>query len=301
MKKYAVFFYIFLFFPIYSTQAADIGKPLVISSLPATALLADHLAAGTGIETALIIPPSYAMAAQKNYFRKNKGFAKQAKTAAACITIASAWQNDTLYPFVRRHNIRIVAIDAAAPIDRSRTGVVLLSSQRDGKISPYIWRSPANLARMAEFICIDLQQLFPQYSPTLRKNLLILQRQIFRLRTRFEISFSDRELSAVAALTDAFDYLTSEFGIEVDRYFLKEEIDWTEKDCRDFARYLKENGVRVVLCGHSPREDIAEAIAAAGATPVVLQTLTIKKGIPPLEIFTRLYSTNLTAIIDAME
>ncbi len=304
MKGYLLFLITALLFSdICSVHAARERKPLVITSLPATTLLASHLAAGTEIETILVIPASYSMGAQENYFKKNRNFAKQAVDAVACITIASAWREDSLYPFARRHNIRVVEIDAAAPKDRSRTGGVLLTDQRTGKISPYIWRSPANLAGMAEFICRDLQQLFPQYTTVLENNLLTLQRQIFQLRTQFEIAFSEGEGGAVAALTDAFDYLTSEFGIEVDRYFLKEEIDWTEEDCNNLTSYLKENGITVVLCNKTPRDNIVKAIADAGAAPVILKTLFMpqKEKAAPLEIFTDFYSDNLTAIVKAVK
>ncbi len=303
MKRYLFFLVAAVVFTgVASIHAAEERKPLVITSLPVTALLTSHLVEGTEIESALVVPSSYSMGAQKNYFKKSREFAKQAERASACVTIASAWKEDTLYPFARRHNIRIVEIDAAAPKDRRQTGVVLLTRQRDNHISPYLWRSPANLARMAEFICRDLQQLFPQYTQALKKNLLTLQRQIFQLRTRFEIAFSEKEGEAVAALTDAFDYLTSEFGVEVDRYFLKEEIDWTEQDCSTFASYLKENGIRVVLCHRQPRENIAKALADAGATPVILKDLTTqqKEETASLETFVNLYSDNLTAIVDAM-
>ncbi len=304
MKRYLLFLIAALIFSdVCSVHAGKERRPLIITSLPVTTLLTSHLTAGTEIETTLVIPSSYSVGAQKNYFKKNRNFAEQAAGAAACITIAAAWKEDSLYPFARRHNIHIVEIDAAAPKDRSRTGGVLLTGQGTNRISPYIWRSPANLTRMAEFICRDLQQLFPQYATELKNNLLTLQRQIFQLRTRCEIALSEKEGGAVAALTDAFDYLTSEFGIEVDRYFLKEEIDWTEKDYSNFTSYLKENGITVVLCNRPPRENIAKAIADAGAAPVILKTLLTqqKEKAAPLEIFTDFYSYNLTAIVKAMK
>ncbi len=303
MKKSAVILACLFFISTCSAWAAESVKPLVITSLPVTSLLVRHLVKGTDVATELVVPAAYSMSAQKNYFKKNKNFAQNAEKAVACVTIAAAWRGDSLYPFARRHNIRIVAIDAAAPLDRRRTGVVLVKKQQSDEISPYIWRSPANLARMAEFICDDLERLFPQYSPVFKKNLLQMQRKLFQLRTDFEIRLSEKDVSVAAALTDAFDYLTSEFGIEIDRYFLKEEIDWTAEDCDQFSAYLKENDIRLVLCKKQPQANIYQAIIKAGAVPVVLQTLlsmgNTKK--VPLDIFTELYTHNLATIIDATE
>ncbi len=303
MKKSA-FYLLFLFFSAINSgviMAAE--KPLVITSLPATSLLVRHLVAGSEIETELVVPAAYSMSAQKSYLKKSKTFAESAQKAAACITIAAAWRGDNLYPFARRHNIHIVAIDAAAPIDRSRSGVVLVTSRKNGEISPYIWRSPANLVRMAEFISNDLQRLFPQDAPVFKKNLQKLQRRLFQLRTHFELRLSEKDMGGTAALTDDFDYLTSEFGIEIGRYFLKEEIDWTVDDCTEFSLWLKNNDIKLVLCKREPQENIAKAIADAGAVPVVLQTLSSMNvtKITPEELFTRLYSYNLLTIIDAVK
>ncbi len=286
-----------------SGWAANKDLSLVITSLPVTSLLVQHLVQGSDIETKMVVPARYSMAAQKNYFKKNKQFAQSAATASACVTIGSAWRGDALYPFARRHNIHIVEIDAAAPIDRSRTGVVLVTQQQSEEISPYIWRSPANLVRMAEFISDDLQRLFPQHASLFRKNLLTLQRNLFQLRTNFEILLSEKNVGTAASFTDDFDYLTSEFGIEVDRYFLKEEIDWTVEDCLEFSEYLKKNGIKLVLCNRPPQKNIADAIANAGAVAAVLQTLlnlqTEERN--PLDIFSQFYSSNLSTIINITE
>lgn len=277
--------------------------PLVITSLPATQLLAQSLTDGTDITVELVVPANYAMGAQENYFKKNANFLEKSAVAKACVTLASAWKGDSLYPFARRNNISIIEIDAAAPIDRRQAGVVLLNGLQSGEIDPYIWRSPANLSRMVGIVASDLQRLFPRYEQAIHDNLLRFQRELFQLRTRFEILFGEKDMGEIVALTDDFLYLTSEFGVEVGRYFLKEEIDWSSAEYSEFTAYLKEMEVKTVLCRRVPGEKLAAAIADGGAAAVVfspLATLT-KSPVPqPATIFLQFFARNLNALSAAL-
>jgi hypothetical protein len=77
----------------------------------------------------------------------------------------------------------------------------------------------------------------------------------------------------VYALTDEFVYLTSDLGLFVADYFVKQDIDWTEADYAQLTRTLQAQEIRVVIHKWEPAEPIAAAISAAGARLVVLDTL----------------------------
>ena len=75
------------------------------------------------------------------------------------------------------------------------------------------------------------------------------------------------------ALADEFVYLTSDVGLFVDDYFVKQDIDWKPEDYTKLTAALKESGVKVVIHKWEPSAEILKAITDAGAELVVLDTL----------------------------
>ncbi len=281
------------------TKAVEIEKnPLLITSLPITQLLVQHLADGTDIVVDLVVPATFSMSAQESYFKKNSAFKRKSAVATACVTVASAWKGDSFYPFARRNNIKIVELDATSPVDRTQAGVQLLHIPQSSKISPYVWRAPANVSRMVAILGNDLQRLFPGFEKSLQDNLRELQRRLFQLRTEYEVLFAEEEMGRVVALTDDFIYLTNEFGIEISNYFLKEEIDWTDKDYQLFSDYLKKAGIKAVLCKKTPGKKMAKILAEAKVIPVVYLSLVsaFDSSMDPADNLLQFFSRNLETI-----
>ncbi|ACS79056.1 metal ABC transporter substrate-binding protein [Maridesulfovibrio salexigens] len=251
----------------------------ILTSLEATNLLTLALTDDTGIQTILTIPTTYSMNAHARYFKKhNKNFNEQSVNAAACVTIRSIWNHDDLYPYARRANVRVVEIDSSAPVDKTQAGVKLIKEKKNGKISPFIWRSPANLTKMADFIAKDLMALYPDQASQIDSNLKLFKQDLFKLRTKYEAKLIDLDSTEVISLTEDFDYLFSEFGIEVLDRFLKQQIDWHDEDIAALEKSIREHGIKAVICNHAPQGRIFEAIVNNGAQPVILDTLLTTDG-----------------------
>lgn len=277
---------------------------VILTSLEATNLLTQTLTVDTGIQTILTVPATYSMNAHARYFKKHaKNFTEQSVNAVACVTIRSIWKHDDLYPYARRANVRIVEIDSSAPIDKTQAGVKLIKENKSGKISPFIWRSPANLTKMADFIAKDLMALYPDQATQIDSNLKAFKRNLFKLRTKYEAKLIDLESTEVISLTQDFDYLFSEFGIEVLDRFLKQQIDWDDEDIAALEKSIRDNGIKAVICNRAPQGKIFEVIVTNGAQPVILDTLLTADGqhLPPKLRLLVFFSDNLDKIYEGLK
>lgn len=245
--------------------------PVVLASLDATLLMGRALCQGTSIHVERAVPAGYSMQGHAAYCKRHfPELRERAEKAEAVLSIASAWPEDPLYPWARRANIRIVHIDAARPLDGSGVGVPLFSVQ--GRVSPFAWRGPAGMARMAAIAAADLERLFPGQRDRIRRNLESLQATLFALRTRYEMAFAESESVTVAAMTPNFGYLMDGFGLDVIGCFSRPEQDWTSEQGDAFAEELRENGVKAVVCAWEPGGVPLQAMRRAGAVPVVPET-----------------------------
>ncbi|CCO23068.1 metal ABC transporter solute-binding protein, Zn/Mn family [Maridesulfovibrio hydrothermalis] len=275
----------------------------IITSLKATYLLAQTLTQNTPINVELVVPKNYSMNSHARYFKShNLKLHDAAIKSSACITIRSVWNHDDLYPFSRRSNVRIVEIDGSSPVDKTQAGVKLVKITGTDIISPYIWRSPANLTKMADFISKDICQLYPDQASNINSNLKLLKKNLFKLRTKYELKFAELEAVEAISLTADFDYLISEFGIDVTEYFLKQEIDWDKKDYDALSKSIINNGTKIVICKRIPQKKLYKTIITSGAKPVVLTTLTIAQGtnLTPKTKLLNLYSLNLDSIYSGL-
>ncbi|TIH19149.1 zinc ABC transporter substrate-binding protein [Marinifilum sp. JC120] len=287
-----------------STNHPQTSGMQILTSLEATKLLSQTLIEGTGIKIIQTVPATYSMNSQARYLKKHaKKFNEQAVNAAACVTIRSIWQDDDLYPYARRGNVRIVEIDASAPVDKTQAGVKLIKERESGHVSPFIWRSPGNLTKMADFVAKDLMALYPDQAVKIDSNLKSLKQDLFKLRTNYEIRFSELESVEAISITGNFDYLISEFGIEIVENFLKQQIDWDESDIAILEESIRKNEIKSVLCNRMPQGKIYEAIVSNGAKPVVLRTLIASRstGQSAKEQLLGLYSENLDKIYDGLK
>jgi ABC-type Zn uptake system ZnuABC Zn-binding protein ZnuA len=125
---------------------------------------------------------------------------------------------------------------------------------------------------MADIIAHDLGAIFPDSAPTIAQNLERLKGSLLALRGDYQNRLIAAGDDTVFALTGDFVYLTSDLGLFVDGYFIKQDIRWTEADLAALTLHLRERGIRVVIHKWQPSEAILAAVAAAGASVVVLQT-----------------------------
>jgi len=142
-----------------------------------------------------------------------------------------------------------------------------------GMVSPYFWLSPSNVIRVLDIVGSDLARLYPHHAATITGNLQKQKADYLQLKNDFERRFVEVADPVLYALTDQFVYLTSDLGVFVDDYFVKQDIDWTADDYSTLTSALERAGISVVLHQWEPSSEIKQAIEDAGARLLVLDSL----------------------------
>ncbi len=289
---------------VWSATPASAGQPgdRILVSQDFTEALARSLTAGTAVEVIRVIPDNYSPDSHTTYLKKHfKTFTPVAQGATAVLTMSSSWPEDPLYPYARRANIRIVPIRIDSPMDNSRAGVPLLMLPENSRRQlRTIWYSPGNAARMIDIAASDLAQLFAGDADTINRNKDILKERLFKLRTDYEMAFSGLDAFEVVALTPDFSYLTDEFGIHVQKYFLKPEHRWQEEDVTELSETLRAFDIGCVLAKWAPQKEIAEQIETAGAKIVVPEQFHFSAGDKPTEQLVNFYTINLNLLLQGL-
>ncbi|MES2605032.1 MAG: zinc ABC transporter substrate-binding protein [Pseudomonadota bacterium] len=236
--------------------------------------LAKPLLEGTDVTLTLVPEEARSMQTQATLFtRQADRFVEQFKSADAVITIGKIWSGDPLYTAAREVNIRVVNIDATKPWSHELDGVAVTNSPATGMVSPYFWLSPSNIVRVLDIVGSDLERLYPNHAERIATNLEKQKATYLQLKNEFERRFVEVGDPVVYALTDQFVYLTSDVGIFVDDYFVKQDIDWTTSDYTALTTSLEKAGITVVLHQWEPSTEIKQAIEDAGAHLLVLDSL----------------------------
>lgn len=249
-------------------------RPLILTSLAPVYELAAPLVENTSLDLQLLPDSPRSMQTHQTLFvRQADRYAEPFSKADTVITIGRLWTADPFYISARQFNPRVVNIDAAKPYSHELDGVSVANSPVTKQISPYFWLSPSNLVRMLDIIGNDLVVLYPAEAEQLKANQAREQDYYRALKADAEARLLQVDDPLVYALADEFVYLTSDLGLFVADYFVKQDIDWTEADYAQLTRSLQDQGIRVVIHKWEPAAPIVAAINAAGAELVVLDTL----------------------------
>ena len=249
-------------------------RSLVLTAMAPVYALTLPLLANTRVDLQLLPDAPRTMQSQVTIFtRQAERYADTFAKADAVIGIGRLWTGDPIYTTARSFNIRIVNIDASKPWSHELDGVAVAESPATHTVSPYLWLSPSNVIRVLDIIGSDLQQLYPQDAATIKTNMEREKAGYLQLKSDFEQRFIAVDDPFVYALADDFVYLTSDLGLFVDDYFVKQDIDWTADDYTTLTSALQSSGVKVVIHKWEPTKAILKAITDAGATLVVLDTL----------------------------
>jgi ABC-type Zn uptake system ZnuABC Zn-binding protein ZnuA len=302
--------------PAITTAQPEDETVVVATALPFTHSIAAALAEGTPIEVRHLPERAQRMGQLPSFFeRQAETLAEQLADVDAVVTIGKLWNDDPLYTAARAGNIRVVDIDATKPWSIQLEGVAIAAEPVTNAVwaeiagtdqraaSIFFWQSPANGARAAEIVGRDLMRLVPNAAPRIERNLRTLRSELIDLQTEYQLELAELPDLTVAALAPEFIYLTNAFGIYVDSYFLKQDIDWTEADLEAFTRYLDEDDIRVVVHKWEPNATIAEAIEAAGAELVVLDPIDlgiVEDGQIAPDSYQRLLSHNLEVLYSTL-
>lgn len=258
----------------------------VLTTLAPIYSIVKELTIGTTIDVQNIPAIARRMSAQQNYLNSRADKLHPIFNAAsAVVSIEKLWHQDPLYTSARQANIHIVAIDASKPWSNKLEGVTLIqqpsddtpwidkpSSGRDSSISPFFWLSSSNVIRSADIIARDLQRVAPEFAAEIRTNNVNFGKKILALKSDYENKFSQLDDVTVFALASELVYMTSELGLFIDGYFLKQDIHWSDQDLSSFTDYLQKNEITTVIHKWRPDEKIVAAIARANAKLVILDT-----------------------------
>ena len=308
--------------PVGRAQTADAeGRTVVVTALPVLYSMTRELTAGTDVVVRNLPPAGRPMSALESYFTLQAERIKpELEAADAVVTMGKLWRGDPLYVAARGANIHVVDVDATKPWSTTLEGVGLVlepadnvpwasASAAEGEAREpalYYWLSPANGAQTADIVARDLMRLAPDDAPRIAENLAAFRERVLALKRRYEIELAALPDVTVFALTRDLVYLTTDLGINVDGYFTKQDIDWTDDDAHALTARLRERDIGVVLHRWEPAEPIAAAIAAAGARLVVLEVG--EAGDPSVsgdgelaaDGYLRLLETDLAALTEAL-
>ncbi|MDR6957954.1 ABC-type Zn uptake system ZnuABC Zn-binding protein ZnuA [Pseudomonas brassicacearum] len=292
-----------------SLAFADTGKQQVLVALPAVYALTSALSAGTALEI-VRVPTDAAVPMESQANALSRLDAAVFQRAAAVVTLSSLWRADPLYTAARRHNLRIVEIDASRSWDAIKPGVAVtrapssdvpwaVASGVDEGPSPYAWLGPVNAMRMAALIAADLARLAPADAPRIERNLATLEGQLRRLKADYGARLTQVPDLRVLSLANEFIYLFGEFGIFVDGWFVQQDIDWSDADCAALIQYLRERDIRVVVHKWAPDARIAKAIQDGGARLLILDAGNPGMLADAANEYAALLSSNLDALLAA--
>lgn len=276
-------------------------QSMVLVSMDFSEALAKTLTAETSIEVVRAIPVNYSPDVQPSYIKKNWAkFSAIASKADAALTLTGAWPKDPLYPWARKANIRIVPIDMVSPLNRGRAGIPLLEMPDGGDQFQFIWNSPGNAARMADITASDLTQLFPGEKEKIEGNLDIFKQELFKLRTSYEIAFSELDYFELISFTTNFLYLTDEFGIGVVKLITKPEHKWKEQDLRELEEAITSSDINCVLAKWQPNKEITDNIQKSGAKVLILKPFRLNKALPASRQLLQFYQDNLLLLVNGL-
>ena len=296
----------------------------VLTALPFTLAVASELADGTSLVIDHIPTNGRRPSSLPSYLeRTGDRFAEYFVSADASVSIGKLWPDDPLYTLAREYSIQIIDIDATKPWSLRLEGIAVaaqptqdapwaaIDSPASNRVlappppSIYFWHSLANAARSVEIVGNDLIRLAPQSERSkIADNLTRFRDELLDTRRIFEARLTDIPDPTIAALTADFVYLTNDFGIFVDSYFLKQDVDWTDSDLSAFSGYLEENDIKVVLHKWEPDARIRQAISDGGATLAILDPIDLgivgDAGVEP-DSYQQLFRRNLETLWSTLE
>jgi|MEHZ01.4.fsa_nt_MEHZ011170712.1_9 ABC-type Zn uptake system ZnuABC Zn-binding protein ZnuA len=255
-----------------ATTETTTQEDLVLTSVGPIYSITSALVEGTTVEVLNMPERARSMAAQPTWMAKqSEPFYETFAQADAVVSMGNLWKYDSFYLTVREQNIHVVNIDATLPYSSQLTGVSVVNSPSNGETSPYFWLSPANIIRSVKIISNDLARIFPESAAVIRANEQKISAELLAQKRDFEVALVDTD-PYIYALADEFSYLTTEYGIYVEDYFVKQDINWTEEDLAQLTATLKDGGIPIVIHKWEPSDAIQAAIETGGSTLVVLNT-----------------------------
>ena len=247
------------------------GKEKVLTSIQSVYSIAQNITKNTDIEVYSIFDSDVSMDYGKSAFDNKDLDLTVAKNAVAVIDVAKVWENDYLYEYVRRQNIKIIEIDASYSFSGDDYSALSLLNYKNGERNPYVWMSLQNTIKMADIIAADLTRLFPKNEKVIATNLKKFTEELKDLENNYLRETLNAKSLSVIALTENLDYLFNELNI------FANHVEFSQMTSENIDKIMKENGSKIIVSDKWLKKEVISEIEKKGGKFIVLDTFNIPR------------------------
>ena len=271
MKKITFILMFLLIGTMYAENRTFKKNKKVLTSIQSVYSIVKNITKDSDIEVYSIFDSDVSMDYGKSAFDNSDLDLSSAKEAVAVVDVAKVWNNDYLYEYARRKNIRIVEIDASYSFSGNDYLSLSLLNYKNGDRNPYVWMSFQNVIKMANIAADDLSELFPENSKIIEKNLTKFSQEIKEIENGYlEKTLTLNSLSVIT-LTENLDYLFNDLNI----FF--NYTDSNEVTVKNVSEIMKKNNSKIFISDRWIKKEIINEIEKKGGKFLVLDTFNIPR------------------------
>ena len=271
MKKITFILMFFLIGTMYAENRTFKKNKKVLTSIQSVYSIVKNITKDSDIEVYSIFDSDVSMDYGKSAFDNKDLDLSSAKDAVAVVDVAKVWNNDYLYEYARRKNIRIVEIDASYSFSGNDYLSLSLLNYKNGDRNPYVWMSFQNVIKMANIVADDLSELFPENSKIIEKNLTNFSQEIKEIENGYLEKTLTLSSLSVIALTENLDYLFNDLNI----FF--NYTDSNEVTVKNVSEIMKRNNSKIFVSDRWIKKEIINEIEKKGGKFLVLDTFNIPR------------------------
>ena len=271
MKKITFILMFLLIGTMYAENRTFKKNKKVLTSIQSVYSIIKNITKDSDIEVYSIFDSDVSMDYGKSAFDNSELDLSSAKEAVAVVDVAKVWNNDYLYEYARRKNIRIVEIDASYSFSGNDYLSLSLLNYKNGDRNPYVWMSFQNVIKMANIAADDLSELFPENSKIIEKNLTKFSQEIKEIENGYLEKTLTLSSLSVITLTENLDYLFNDLNI----FF--NYTDSNEVTVKNVAEIMKKNNSKIFISDRWIKKEIINEIEKKGGKFLVLDTFNIPR------------------------
>ena len=271
MKKITFILMFFLIGTMYAENRTNKKNKKVLTSIQSVYSIVKNITKDSDIEVYSIFDSDVSMDYGKSAFDNKDLDLSSAKEAVAVVDVAKVWNNDYLYEYARRKNIRIVEIDASYSFSGNDYLSLSLLNYKNGDRNPYVWMSFQNVIKMANIAADDLSELFPENSKIIEKNLTKFSQEIKEIENGYLEKTLTLSSLSVITLTENLDYLFNDLNI----FF--NYTDSNEVTVKNVAEIMKRNNSKIFISDRWIKKEIINEIEKKGGKFLVLDIFNIPR------------------------
>lgn len=271
MKKITFILMFFLIGTMYAENRTFKKNKKVLTSIQSVYSIVKNITKDSDIEVYSIFDSDVSMDYGKSAFDNKDLDLSSAKDAVAVVDVAKVWNNDYLYEYARRKNIRIVEIDASYSFSGNDYLSLSLLNYKNGDRNPYVWMSFQNVIKMANIAADDLSELFSENSKIIEKNLTKFSQEIKEIENGYLEKTLTLSSLSVITLTENLDYLFNDLNI----FF--NYTDSNEVTVKNVSEIMKRNNSKIFVSDRWIKKEIINEIEKKGGKFLVLDTFNIPR------------------------